>query len=1168
MPPPLDRRLLRRATATRAFLIAVAAIGMANQACLVVQAWLIARAVCGVFYAARGTAEPRPGLPVQAVALLGVFVLRGVLSWADSWLAHRASAAVKSQLRTDLMAARLAHPLTHQTSSAELILLVTQGLDALDAYFARYLPQLVMAAIIPLLVTGAICARDWQAAAIIALTLPLIPLFMVLIGLNTRDEMARRLRFQTRLANHFADLITGLATLQVFGRARAQSRGLAETEDRARTETMQTLRVAFLSGGVLELLAALSVALVAVSIGFRLVAHGMDLETALFVLVLAPEAYLPVRMVGVHFHDSADGTAAASRAFELIEAAGPQTPGTQAAPDLRRAEIRFERVGVRYPGASRDSLTELSFRLRPGELLALVGRSGGGKSTALAVLLGFVAPTRGRVLVDGVDLQAIDATSWRRQLALVAQTPGMIDGSVADNIALGDPGAGRAQLRAVLDAAGGAALELDRPVDEGGVGLSAGERRRVALARALLRIESGEANLLVLDEPTAGLDQATEARAVAGVRAAGVGAVVVSHRPALLALADEQVTVEAGEETGRPVDAGDRPEHTAADRRATAARSGQRIAGPAPDDPPEAALPDTVAWSSAAGKPQTGDQAAPGPGSPGRSAPEIWQLMRRLLRELPKGPARLAIALLLAIGASGSAVALMGVSAWLVSRAAEHPPVMYLSAAAVGVRFFGINRGVSRYLERLTGHDVALRMQSALRVHVYDKLSRTTLLGTPHGDLLVRIIADTGAITDLLVRVLLPFCSTLVVFVGTGLLLAPFSPPFAIVLLGAALLAGLVVPLLAQRWSRAADDAAVPARGELGARVREATLAAADLVAYGQERRTVQQLARVDARLRNAEARGAWTRGIASGLQLAITGTAVALALLIGGSAVATGKLAARDLAILVFVPLAIHELFAGFGKATQTLTRTRAALGRVLDVLAAEPVGMGDREPPPATGAGSGQSAGPAGGAAGLPGGLALHAVDVGWPGAGLLLTGVELTLAAGESVALTGPSGLGKTTLAATIMGLIPARGGGLTVPDRVGYLAQDAHIFATTLAENVKIGNRDATAAQIVRAMARAGLALDPQRVVGEQGATLSGGEARRVALARVLVAAEPAELVILDEPTEHLDHLTATALLDDLFEQFDRTALLVITHDPGLMARCDRVIDLTRFSPSRR
>lgn len=544
MAAPLDKRLLQRATATRGFLVAVVVTGIANAVCTVVQAWLIAHAVAGVFDTGSTVFEgPLPNFASYVVAILVVFTLRAGLSWLNSWLAHRASASVKSKLRTDIMGARLARPSDASTSSSALIHLVTQGLDALDGYFSKYLPQLVMAGFIPLGMVVIVLSQDWISAAIMAVTLPLIPFFMILIGINTREQVARRFKFQTRLANHFADLIMGLPTLQVFGRARGQLKGLRKTEDASRRETMNTLRIAFLSGGVLELLATLCVALVAVSVGFRVVDAELDLTTALFILILAPEAYLPLRMVGVHFHDSADGTAAAEAAFAIIEAAEAAPGGAEPAPDLAEAVIEFDGVGVHHPGAAGGSLAGLSCTIRPGEVVALVGRSGSGKSTALSVLMGFTAPTSGVVRVGGVDLQTIDLDAWRAQIAWVGQVPGMLRGTIASNVRLGYATASDAQVRDALDRAGGQALELNRAIADDGEGLSAGERRRVALARALLRVELGGARLLVVDEPTAGLDQATEAVAVAAVRQSGVGAVVVTHRPALLRLADEMVAL-------------------------------------------------------------------------------------------------------------------------------------------------------------------------------------------------------------------------------------------------------------------------------------------------------------------------------------------------------------------------------------------------------------------------------------------------------------------------------------------------------------------------------------------------------------------------------------------------------------------------------------------------
>lgn len=513
------------------FLAASIAVGILTSVAIIAQAHLLAGWITTAFEL-RGFP---PGWQLTCVLLLLVFAFRGLLAWLSSLLAHRSAAQVKSTLRRDVLAARLATPVGG-APSASLVRIVTQGLDALDGYFSKYLPQLGLAASVPFIVGGAILWADWQSAIIIAFTLPLIPVFMALIGWTTEKATRHSFAVSERLANHFADLIAGLPTLQAFARARAQRRGVELGEEAYREATMRTLYVSFLSSFALELLATLSVAIVAVTVGFRLVYAQVDFGTALFVLILAPEAFLPVRQVGVHFHDSADGVAAADAAFEVIDGA-PHRGGSRPAPS---GDLVLDGVAFTYPGAAAPALESFSLTIPPGQVVALSGPSGGGKSTALGLVMGFLAPDSGRLTVGGVDLADVDPVSWRARLAWVGQEPGLINGTVGDNVALGHPGATPAEIAQALTDAG-AAFGPDKPVGDDGEGLSAGERRRVALARALARIRLGGAQLLVLDEPTAGLDADSEARVIEAVRATGAGALIVSHRPAVLAAADRVV---------------------------------------------------------------------------------------------------------------------------------------------------------------------------------------------------------------------------------------------------------------------------------------------------------------------------------------------------------------------------------------------------------------------------------------------------------------------------------------------------------------------------------------------------------------------------------------------------------------------------------------------------
>jgi ABC-type transport system involved in cytochrome bd biosynthesis fused ATPase/permease subunit len=572
-------------------LVAVGVVGVAQSVLVLAQATLLARSIAHVFYAHDVT-----GVARDAALLLLVFTVRGALTWLTSVLAHRASADVKTQLRHDVLAARLEAPLSSRTRTGELIHVVTTGLDALDGYFAKFLPQFIMAALVPIIVGVAIGLNDFESAVIIVITVPLIPIFMVLIGWTVSEQIARRFKVQARLANHFADLVAGLPTLQVFGRALAARRGLRETEDANRAETLSTLRVAFLSAFVLELAATLSVALIAVTIGFRTLYGYMDLRDALYILVLAPEVYLPLRMVGSHFHDSSNGTAAADAAFAVIDDAArwtspcldtrgpgghgltsdvarvnksqsasgtpipfdtdsapanatPRAPTALApaansvaatvAPPTSATLLSFDAASYSYEDG--HGLPPLSFSVAPGEIVALAGRSGTGKSTALALLLGFLEPTTGEVCSKGISIGSLNRREWLSNIAYVGQSPGLLPGTVGSNIALGHPASSQVELRQVLDLVGGETIQLTQPIGDDAEGLSAGERRRVAMARAFLKVAKGAANLLVMDEPTAGLDVTTETHAIEAIRNLHVAAVVVTHRPAVLAMADHVV---------------------------------------------------------------------------------------------------------------------------------------------------------------------------------------------------------------------------------------------------------------------------------------------------------------------------------------------------------------------------------------------------------------------------------------------------------------------------------------------------------------------------------------------------------------------------------------------------------------------------------------------------
>ncbi|GGC12776.1 thiol reductant ABC exporter subunit CydD [Cellulomonas carbonis] len=545
---PLDPRLLRRARHARRYVLLTAGLGAVTAALVVVQALLLAHALAPLV-----TREADVADVVPAVAgLTAVVVARTlVVALQERW-AHRAATRAVAELREQVVRHGVALVASRQDAdgTGAAVTLATRGLEALEPYFVRYLPQLLLAATVTPAALAVVLGLDWVAAVTIAVTLPLVPLFMWLVGVMTQGHAERRLAAMTRLGHQVLDLLAGLPTLRALGRERGPADRVRALGDAHRRATMGTLRVAFLSGMVLELLTTLSVALVAVGVGFRLVYGQLDLTTALAVLVLAPEVYLPLRQVGAHFHASTDGVAAATSAFELLERPLPRR-GTAAAPDLRRAVVRFERVGVAAPGRATTAPHDLDLVVVPGEVLALAGPNGAGKSTAVAVLLGLVPPTAGRVLVEddgrSVPLEDLEPATWWRQVAWTPQRPVLEPGTLRDAVGAAvsperlEAAARLTGLDAVVAAAPGG---WSTRVGQGGAGLSLGQRQRVALTRALV----GDQPLVVLDEPTAHLDAVSEETvldAVARLRSEGRTVVLVAHRPALLAAADRVVHVHA-----------------------------------------------------------------------------------------------------------------------------------------------------------------------------------------------------------------------------------------------------------------------------------------------------------------------------------------------------------------------------------------------------------------------------------------------------------------------------------------------------------------------------------------------------------------------------------------------------------------------------------------------
>ncbi|WP_409330748.1 thiol reductant ABC exporter subunit CydC [Trujillonella humicola] len=1061
-------------------------------------------------------------LPPLAVAAGGA-ALRAAAGAVGELLAARDARRAEQELRERLLARLASSPAAVEAAGGPgpAAVLATTRLADLTPGLTTYLPALAQTLVVPPALLVVLAATDLLSAVLVAVTLPLVPVFMVLVGLTTRDGTAESARALDRIAASVAELVRGLPVLVGLGRAADQVAALAELGEAARRRTLATLRLAFLSSLVLELIATLSVALVAVVAGLRLVHGDLPLAVALTALLLAPEAFAPLRALGSAHHATEAATLAAAEAraaltaddgkAAVLAAAGPDD-------DPRGADVVVRGLTVRFPGRAVPALPPADLAVRPGELVALRGRSGSGKSTLLAALAGVLPPSAAVAgTVGGVPSGAV---AW------VPQHPRTTGATVADEL----------RRHAGADDDEGLALEaLDRlgAAELAGRGcdtLSPGELQRVALARALVRVRGG-ARLLLLDEPSAHLDAAATEQ-VAAVLAALRGTVtvlLVTHDPVLAALADRTVDLPAPAAVPSPAPAA------------------------IPAVPPTRSAQSTA---SAADGDECADLVEEGTARRRHGWPR-----RALLRAVLAGTA-----------SAGAGVALTAVSGYLIVRAAEMPPILTLMVAIVGVRLFGMARALLRWLERMAAHDAALRHAADLRIRVWRALTAQGIAAerTP-GAALARVVGDVGLVQDLSVRVLPPVLVAGAVTAGTVGALALVSPAAAAVV--AAVLGTTVAVVVALH--RRVDAGAARTEGELRvAALREATTALAgapDLRAHGLAARTAGDLAAAGRRRGGASA----TAGRAAALGTALVGLGTGAAAVAAAAVAAAEGLAGPVVAVLALAPLALAEPLGGLVAALQrraALADARRRLDAVLDApTPADPV---HPRPAPAR-----------------VGDLAVSGLRAGWPGGPDVLTGLDAAADAGSGwLVVRGRSGSGKSTLLAVLMATLRPRAGryvlggldtadlaGDAVRSRLAWLPQDAHVFASTVRANLALAApRGALAgpageARMRAALTAAGLGgllgtlpLGLDTPVGAGGTALSGGERRRLAAARALLADR--DVVLLDEPTAHLDPPTAAALVRDLRTALAGRVVVCVTHDDALAAPGDRIVRLAEPAPA--
>jgi ATP-binding cassette subfamily C protein CydCD len=1121
---PIDPALLRLAPSLRRHLVVCAGLAVVATLAILAQAEVIGRQLPHLIDGDLSAATP------LAVALGIIAVVRLCLRWGTEVSASVAAAGARRAITERVVGHALVvdEPGAVEATPARVTTLVTDGVDALDPWIRNYVPALCLAGVVPLAAGARILLADIPSAVILLVAIPLIPVFMVLIGKLAEDRANRQWATLQRLAGHFHDVLVGLPTLRLFGRADAQVGRVRAVAEQYRLAVMRTLKVAFLSAATMELLAMLSVALVAVTIGYRLTIGAVTLETALIVLLLAPECSLPIRRVGAAFHAAQAGTDAAEELTELLQTSTtPDGPVDELpCPDQGRPALRIAGATVVDPDRGRR-VGPVDATITAGTFVALVGASGAGKSTLLDAVRCRVPLHRGTVELDGVDVTRLSRRARTTAMAWIPQLPEPVGADVRSAVGGGSYGEGGDDPGGVDEAL--RSVDLLGLADRSPQELSGGERQRVAVARAVLtsrRSVPGGVRVLLADEPTSHLDAERAGLvldALRSVAAAGPAVVVATHDSRLIEAADQVVLLD---DLPRSAE-GFAPGRTSGTDTGPRAPAGD--AGPAPADP---APPGSDADLTAVASASTGHDLA-------------W--FRRMARPV-RG--RLLLARALGVATELCTIGLAATAAWLIVRASQGPSFADLAVAAVAVRAFGLGKGILRYVERLVSHDAVFRLLADVRGAVVGRLGQVAPAGVPgmdRGDVMSRVVDDVDRLADQELRVMGPMVAGLTVGVGVVAGAALAAPGFGVAYALAVVVVGIALPALARRLTATTAARQAAARSDLAGGTLELVEHVDELATTGAAARWTARIDGAVARLGAEERRRGRRIGLVEGIAAAAAPLLAAAVVLV--DRVTGGTVDGPVLGVLVLVPFALLEVLTPLLAAGQQQASVRTAARRLRAVLEAPDPVVEPSAPIEVPGD-------PA---------LALEGVALRWPRATVdAVTGLDLRLAPGERARIDGPSGSGKSTVAAALVRFIEVRAGTYELGDLDTALEGGAHVrrvvtwcqqtpwlAATSLRENLHIASTDATDDELWAALDAVqlsdwavGLPDGLSTMVGRDGSAMSGGQRQRLALARVLLADH--RVVVLDEPTAHLDAATARAVLVDLLAALGDRTVLVLGH----------------------
>ena len=1151
----LNPRLLREARQSQITIILSICLGLMAGILSIFQAREISRLIDQVFLQGKNLEAVSRIL----ITILIIMLIRAGFAWSGDLFSFAGARRIKQNLRmrlyahiTDIGPVYLRSEAGEsEVRTGELINVATEGIDALESYYSLYLPQIALSVLIPLSILVFVIQTDLLSGIILLVTAPLLPLFMYLIGSAAETTTRKQWKGLSRMSAYFLDVLQGLTTLKSFGRSKDQVQVVKKVSEQYRQSTMGVLKVTFLSALVLELIATLSTAVVAVEIGIRLLYGKVSFEQAFFVILLAPEFYQPLRLLGTRFHASMGGVEASKRIFGILD-----LPVTKAATisnttihtsirDDQLPSIVIKDLSYAYSN-NRVALQGINFEIPAGKMTALVGESGAGKTTLTWLLLRFLQPKSGDILVNGVNLSKIPPQQWRDSLAWVPQNPYLFNDTITANIKIAKPEATDAAIQHAARLARADEFIVQLPqgyatmIGERGTRLSSGQAQRVALARAFLK----DAPFLILDEATSHLDPELDAllQESLALLSHSRTVLVIAHHQSTLARADQVIRLARGK-----VEQTHEITHTTSLLQVR---------------------PQSFLQPSSA-KAQIGDSGV-------QREQEHLNLKKihtkpvelRLIKLLSPFTGRILLSIFLGFATIASGIGLMATAAYIISAAALHPSIAELQVAIVGVRFFGLSRGVFRYLERLVSHDVTFRLLARWRVWFYqalEPLSPARLMQYHSGDLLSRVIGDIGILEGFYVRAIAPPLVAILVAIVMGIFFSIFGLEFTFVLIAFLVLAGLGLPMLISFLSHQLGPQMILARAHLSKELIDGIQGLPDLLTCSQAEAQIHRVDQAGKRLSGLQSRMAGITAMQSAVSGLVSNLCMLTILISAIQSISQGKLAGVLLGVLALGALMSFEAVQPLPVAAQNSEANRAAARRLYELVDATPIVTDPIEP------------------LSLPedNHLCVKELSFQYPtqasegplsaNSDFGLENITFSMPQGKHIAIVGPSGAGKTTLINLLQrfweyqhGSIQLSGNELhqynqeAIRRRIAIVPQSTYLFSTTIKQNLLIARPEASDDDIIHAAQAAHLHDTIQSFpegydtwVGEHGLRLSTGERQRLAIARALLKDAP--LLILDEPSSNLDSGTEKEVLNSIMKfSLGRSTITITQHFVGLEA----------------